>query len=59
MEGIAAIAIVVRRTFSWMRVLLLSALISDADNINDGPVGILSETSKEFNLIAHFKIKVK
>lgn len=39
-EGIAAIVIVVSRTFSWMRVLLLSALISDADAINGGPVAI-------------------
>ena len=40
MEGIAAIAIVVSRTFSWMRALLLSELISDADANNGGPVAI-------------------
>lgn len=54
MEGIAAIAIVVIRTFSWMRALLLSELISDTDAVNDGPVEIVFETRFELNLITHF-----
>lgn len=54
MEGIAAIAIVVSKTFSWMSVLLLSELISDADAVNNGPVEIVSETSTELNLISLF-----
>jgi hypothetical protein len=54
MEGIAAIAIVVIRTFSWMRALLLSELISDTDAANKGPVEIVFETRFELNLITHF-----
>jgi hypothetical protein len=51
MEGIAAIAIVVSRTFSWMRALLLSELISAT---NEGPVEIVFETRTELKLITHF-----
>jgi len=54
MEGIAAIAIVVSRTFSWMRALLLSELISDTDATKEGPVEIVFETKTELNLITHF-----
>jgi hypothetical protein len=54
MEGIAAIAIVVSRTFSWMRALLLSELISDTDATKEGPVEIVFETKTELKLITHF-----
>jgi len=51
MEGMVAIAMVVSRTFIWMRALLLSALISGADAVTDDPAVIVSETNRELNFI--------